>query len=144
MTAQSVSGPSTTFSTSISGPNNSLHTTSETISSVPSLSSRDSSPGITTSQRDGRVQNGPSPSASGVEDMRKREAWLKAALARVSGSGFVYADARDPPEDLVLDFARANRGETRRAVKMIVNLERVRAAIQVRLPFSLLWTLSQG
>ena len=100
-------------------------------------SGRDDSPGITASQQNGHIQNSPSPSASGVEDMKKREAWLKAALVRASRSGFIYADAQDPPEDLVLDFAHADQGETKRVVEMIMNLKHMRAAIQVRLPFSL-------
>jgi len=90
------------------------------------------SPGTPTSQPNGHTHDSPSPSASGVEDMRKREAWLKAALVRASRSGFVYADAQDPPEDLVLDFANADQGETKRVVEMIMNLKHMRAAIQVR------------
>jgi hypothetical protein len=63
--------------------------------------------------------------------MKRREAWLKAALIRASRSGFVYADAQDPPEDLVLDFANADQGETKRVVEMIMNLKHMRAVIQV-------------
>ena len=95
-------------------------------------SGRGSSPGTVTSQPNGHIHNSPSPSASGVEDTKKREAWLKAALIRASRSGFVYADAQDPPEDLVLDFANADQGETKRVVEMIMNLKHMRAAIQVR------------
>ena len=105
---------------------------------------RDSSPGITTSQQNGHIQNSPSPSGSGMEDMKKREAWLKAALVRASRSGFVYADAQDPPEDLVLDFAHADQGETKRVVEMIMNLKHMRAAIQVRFPLSLCSARFQG
>ena len=97
---------------------------------------RDGSPGTTTSQQNGHIQNSPSPNGSGVDDMKKREAWLKAALVRASRSGFVYADAQDPPEDLVLDFAHADQGETKRVVEMIMNLKHMRAAIQVRFPSS--------
>lgn len=93
---------------------------------------RNSSPGTVTPQPNGHIHNSPSPSSSGIEDMRKREAWLKAALVRASRSGFVYADAQDPPEDLVLDFAHADQGETKRVVEMIMNLKHMRAAIQVR------------
>lgn len=96
-------------------------------------SGRNGSPGTPTSQPNGHTHDSPSPSASSVEDMRKREAWLKAALVRASRSGFVYADAQDPPEDLVLDFANADQGETKRVVEMIMNLKHMRAAIQVRL-----------
>jgi hypothetical protein len=67
--------------------------------------------------------------------MKKREAWLKAALIRASRSGFVHADAQDPPEDLVLDFAHAEQGETKRVVEMIMNLKHMRAAIQVHFHF---------
>jgi len=97
-------------------------------------SGRDGSPGIAASQQNGHIQNSPSPSVSGVEDMKKREVWLKAALVRASRSGFIYADA--PPEDLVLDFAHADQGETKRVVEMIMNLKHMRAAIQVRSPLS--------
>jgi len=95
---------------------------------------RNGSPGTATPQPNGHIHihNSPSPSASSVEDMKKREAWLKAALVRASRSGFVYADAQDPPEDLVLDFANADHGETKRVVEMIMNLKHMRAAIQVR------------
>jgi hypothetical protein len=93
---------------------------------------RGGSPGSGTPQPNGHIHNSPSPSASSVEDMKKREAWLKAALIRASRSGFVYADAQDPPEDLVLDFANADHGETKRVVEMIMNLKHMRAAIQVR------------
>lgn len=93
--------------------------------------------GTATPQPNGHIHSSPSPSASGsgVEDMKKREAWLKAALIRASRSGFVYADAQDPPEDLVLDFANADQGETKRVVEMIMNLKHMRAVIQVRFCF---------
>ena len=96
---------------------------------------RNDSPGTVTPQPNGHIHKSPSPSASGVEDMKRREAWLKAALIRASRSGFVYADAQDPPEDLVLDFANADQGETKRVVEMIMNLKHMRAAIQVRFHF---------
>ena len=95
------------------------------------------SPGTVTPQPNGHIHDTPSPSASGIEDMKKREAWLKAALIRASRSGFIYADAQDPPEDLVLDFANADQGETKRVVEMIMNLKHMRAAIQVCLLLSL-------
>ena len=95
---------------------------------------REDSLGTIASQPNGHIHSSPSPSASGVEDMKKRETWLKAALVRASRSGFVYADAQDPPEDLVLDFANADQGETKRVVEMIMNLKHMRAAIQVRYP----------
>jgi len=107
-------------------------------------SGRDGSPGIAPPQQNGHIQNSPSPSASGVEDMKKREAWLKAALVRASRSGFVYADAQDPPEDLVLDFAHADQGETKRVVEMIMNLKHMRAAIQVRFSSSLRFRFQGG
>lgn len=94
-------------------------------------SGRDDSPGTVTPQPNGHTHNSPSPSASS-EDMKRREAWLKAALIRASRSGFIYADAQDPPEDLILDFANADQGETKRVVEMIMNLKHMRAAIQVR------------
>ena len=97
-----------------------------------STSGRNGSPGTITPQQNGHIHNSPSPSASGIEDMKKREAWLKAALIRASRSGFIYADAQDPPEDLILDFANADQGETKRVVEMIMNLKHMRAAIQVR------------
>jgi len=93
---------------------------------------RNGSPGTATPQPNGYIHISPSPSASSVEDMKKREAWLKAALIKASRSGFVYADAQDPPEDLVLDFANADHGETKRVVEMIMNLKHMRAEIQVR------------
>ena len=93
---------------------------------------RGNSPGDVTSQPNGHIHNSPSPSASGTEDMKRREVWLKAALVRASRSGFVYADAQDPPEDLVLNFANADQGETKRVEEMIMNLKHMRAAIQVR------------
>ena len=102
-------------------------------------SGRGGSPGNLTSQPNGHISHirpSPSPSASGVEDMKRREVWLKAALVRASRSGFVYADAQDPPEDLVLDFANADQGETKRVVEMIMNLKHMRAAIQVRTSLS--------
>lgn len=95
-------------------------------------SGSNSSPVTVTPQPNGHIHNSPSPSASGAEDMKKREAWLKAALIKASRSGFVYADAQDPPEDLVLDFANADQGETKRVVDMVMNLKHMRAAIQVR------------
>ena len=95
-------------------------------------SGRNGSPGTATPQPNGHIHSSPSPSASSVEDMKKREAWLKAALIRASRSGFVYADAQDPQEDLVLDFANADHGETKRVVEMIMNLKHMRAVIQVR------------
>ena len=95
-------------------------------------SGRNGSPGTATPQPNGHIHGSPSPSTSSVEDMKKREAWLKAALIRASRSGFVYADAQDPPEDLILDFANADHGETKRVVEMIMNLKHMRAAIQVR------------
>lgn len=94
-------------------------------------SGRNGSPGTVTPQPNGHIHNSPSPSTSGVEDVKRREAWLKAALIRASRSGFVYADAQDPPEDLILDFANADQGETKRVVEMIMNLKHMRAAIQV-------------
>ena len=94
-------------------------------------SGRNGSPRTVTPQPNGHIHDSPSPSASSVEDMKKREAWLKAALIKASRSGFVYADAQDPPEDLVLDFANADHGETKRVVEMIMNLKHMRAAIQV-------------
>ena len=97
-------------------------------------SGRGGSPGNAAPQPNGHIHPSPSPSASGAEDMKRREVWLKAALIRASRSGFVYADAQDPPEDLVLDFANADQGETKRVVEMIMNLKHMRAAIQVR-PF---------
>ena len=100
-------------------------------------SGRNGSPGTITPQPNGHIHNSPSPSTSSVEDMKKREAWLKAALVRASRSGFVYADAQDPPEDLVLNFANADHGETKRVVEMIMNLKHMRAAIQVRFLSSL-------
>lgn len=93
---------------------------------------RNGSPGTATPQPNGHIHASPSPSVSSVEDMKKREAWLKAALIKASRSGFVYADAQDPPEDLVLDFANADHGETKRVVEMIMNLKHMRAEIQVR------------
>ena len=98
-------------------------------------SGRNDSPGTVTPQPNGHIQNSPSPTTSSVEDMKKREAWLKAALIRASRSGFVYADAQDPQEDLVLDFANADQGETKRVVEMIMNLKHMRAAIQVHFHF---------
>lgn len=95
-------------------------------------SGRNGSPGTITPQPNGHIHNSPSPSTSDSGDMKKREAWLKAALIRASRSGFIYADAQDPPEDLVLDFANADQGETKRVVEMIMNLKHMRAAIQVR------------
>jgi hypothetical protein len=92
---------------------------------------RNGSPGTVTPQPNGHIHNSPSPSVSGVEDIKRRETWLKAALIRASRSGFVYADAQDPPEDLVLDFANTDQGETKRVVEMIMNLKHMRAAIQV-------------
>lgn len=99
---------------------------------------RNGSPGTATPQPNGHIHNSPSPSASSAEDMKRREAWLKAALIRASKSGFLYADAQDPPEDLVLDFANADHGETKRVVEMIMNLKHMRAVIQVRVSFHLL------
>jgi hypothetical protein len=96
-------------------------------------------PGTVTPQPNGHIQGSPSPTNSSVEDTKRREAWLKAALVRASRSGFIYADAQDPPEDLVLDFANADQGETKRVVEMIMNLKHMRAAIQVCFPsYSLL------
>ena len=97
-------------------------------------SGRNDSPGTVTPQPNGHIHSSPSSNASGVEYMKRREAWLKAALIRASRSGFVYADA--PPEDLVLDFANADQGETKRVVEMIMNLKHMRAAIQVCFHFS--------
>lgn len=94
------------------------------------IAGRNGSPGTITPQPNGHMHGSPSPSASAIEDMKKREAWLKAALIKASRSGFVYADAQDPPEDLVLNFANADQGETKRVVEMIMNLKHTRAAIQ--------------
>jgi hypothetical protein len=67
-----------------------------------------------------------------LQAMKRREAWLKAALVRASRSGFVYADSQEPPEDLVLDFgATGDQGESKRVVEMVMNLKHLRATIQV-------------
>ena len=61
-----------------------------------------------------------------IEQMKKREAWMKAALAKATRSGFIYADADalgsdNDDEDI----------DSRRVAEMVISLKHVKAQLQV-------------
>jgi hypothetical protein len=59
--------------------------------------------------------------------MKKREAWMKAALAKASRSGFVYADE----EQLDNDAENDDDVDSRRVAEMVLNLKHLKTKIQV-------------
>lgn len=62
-----------------------------------------------------------------MEAMKKREAWMKAALAKASRSGFVYVDE----DGLGTDAENDDDIDSRRVAEMVINLKHVKAKIQV-------------
>ena len=61
-----------------------------------------------------------------MEAMKKREAWMKAALAKATRSGFVYADGESLGND-----ADDEDIDSRRVAEMVITLKHVKAQIQV-------------
>lgn len=61
-----------------------------------------------------------------IEQMKKREAWMKAALSKASRSGFIYADAEALDSD-----ADDEDIDSRRVAEMVMNLKHVKAQLQV-------------
>lgn len=73
-----------------------------------------------------------------IEGMRKREEWMRAALAKAAKSGFVYVDG-DGDEDEEQDGQEGGRGKREpRVAEVVVNLKQLRAKLQVRFLFFLL------
>lgn len=68
-----------------------------------------------------------------MEALKKREAWMKAALAKASRAGFVYADEGQ------LDTGSENDEDvdSRRVSEMVLNLKHLKSKIQVSLFFPL-------
>jgi hypothetical protein len=74
-----------------------------------------------------------------VDALKKREEWMRAALAKASRSGFIYADAgEDVPEGVLQE----EDGEPK-VSEAVVNLKQLRARIQVRLRSSRLRTVGR-
>lgn len=63
-----------------------------------------------------------------VEAMKKKEAWMKAALAKAARSGFVYAD----PDELGPN-AEDDDIDGRKISEMVINLKHLKAKLQVSL-----------
>lgn len=61
-----------------------------------------------------------------IQTMKKREAWMKAALTKASRSGFVYADGEAFSSDADDDDI-----DTRKVADMVMNLKNFRAKMQV-------------
>lgn len=61
-----------------------------------------------------------------IEAMKKREAWMKAALTKASRSGFVYADGEAFSSDTDDDDI-----DSRKVAEMVMNLKNFKAKIQV-------------
>ncbi len=67
-----------------------------------------------------------------MEQMKKREAWMRAALSKATRSGFVYADA-----ELLGDDGDDEGIDSRRVADMVISLKHVKAQIQVSMSSSL-------
>lgn len=61
-----------------------------------------------------------------LEAMKKREAWMRAALAKASRSGFVHADGEDISPDTDDDDI-----DSRKVAEMVMSLKHFKAKIQV-------------
>ncbi|KAI0706123.1 hypothetical protein BC835DRAFT_1425968 [Cytidiella melzeri] len=61
-----------------------------------------------------------------MEAMKKREAWMKAALAKASRSGFLYADEGQ----LDTDAENDDDVDSRRVAEMVLNLKHLKTKIQ--------------
>ena len=66
-----------------------------------------------------------------MESLKKREAWMKAALAKASRAGFVYADEGQ----LDTDTENDDDVDSRRVSEMVLNLKHLKAKIQVCVVF---------
>ena len=67
-----------------------------------------------------------------VEGMKKKEAWMKAALLKAERSGFIYAESE---EELSL---RADDDDIdgRKVTEMVINFKQLKSKIQVRLRYA--------
>lgn len=61
-----------------------------------------------------------------MEAMKKREAWMKAALAKATRSGFIY-----PDEDMLDEESDDDDIDSRKVADMVMNLKHFKAKIQV-------------
>lgn len=61
-----------------------------------------------------------------VDSLKKKEAWMRAALTKASRSGFVYAEGED-----LGDNAEDDDVDERKFAEMVVNLKRLKARLQV-------------
>ena len=62
------------------------------------------------------------------EALKKREAWMKAALTKATRSGFVYPEGEDIESDADDDDI-----DTRKVAEMVMSLKHFKAKIQVSL-----------
>ena len=70
-----------------------------------------------------------------MEQMKKREVWMKAALAKATRSGFVYADGESLGND-----ADDEDIDSRRVAEMVITLKHVKAQLQVSaIDYLVLW-----
>lgn len=71
-----------------------------------------------------------------IEALKKREAWMKAALTKASRSGFVYADG-----EVLSSDADDDDIDSRKVADMVMNLKNLKAKIQVCVSSDCQWIL---
>ena len=67
-----------------------------------------------------------------VEAMKKKEAWMKAALLKAERSGFIYAES----EEELSSRADDDDIDGRKVTEMVINFKQLKSKIQVRLRYA--------